>query len=304
MWYSLAFDVEIYTSTGRRIIISFKFHSNKPVKTLAILHYLPTMSNSTLPTPSSLSIETLRERILTGGGTGATRGSLSKVATRYSEFLQSLSSASNTTNDSNDNNDNNTSIQSAAAALETELSLHDLEIRKLLLSSQASDYNSSQYTQTLHNMQNTLKTTQADIQSLTSTLVNERQIKSNRAEYNALAKLANDQKLNPVRITQNELNQIEEEINIVQKEVKDVQYELCVKEKLMRCFMSSLGDLTSMFKEEEIRKKKKSVMEGSSSKSDECKKGDDMKVDQGRSLKRKRDDNDKGGDVSDDIGAL
>ena len=58
-------------------------------------------------------------------------------------------------------------------------------------------------------MQNTLKSTQADIQSLTSTLITERQIKSNRAEYNALAKLANDQKLNPVRITQNELNQID-----------------------------------------------------------------------------------------------
>jgi len=254
------------------------------------------MSNNTsLPTPPSLSNETLRERILTGGGTGATRGSLSKVATRYSEFLQSLSSASDV---------NTTTIQSAAAALETELSLHDLEIRKLLLSSQSSDYNSSQYTQTLHNMQNTLKSTQLDIQSLTSTLVKERQIKSNRAEYNALAKLANDQKLNPVRITQNELNQIEEEINIVQKEVIDVQYELCVKEKLMRCFMSSLGDLTSMLKEEEIRKKSVKEVDG---KSDGGEKEDDMKVDQGRSLKRKRDDNnDKGGESSDgnDIGAL
>ena len=258
-------------------------------------------NNTTIPTPPSLSNETLRERILTGGGTGATRGSLTKVATRYSEFLQSLTSA---TNDSSDNNDNNTTdtIQSAAAALETELSLHDLEIRKLLLSSQASDYNSSQYTQTLHDMQNTLKSTQSDIQSLTSTLITERQIKSNRVEYNALAKLANDQKLNPVRITQNELNQIEEEINIVQKEVTYVQYELCVKEKLMRCFMSSLGDLTSMLKEEEI-KKKKSVLEGGSSKSDGCEKeDDDMKVDQGKGVKRKRDDNDK--ELSDDIGAL
>ena len=265
------------------------------------------MSNNTaLPTPPSLSNETLRERILTGGGTGATRGSLTKVATRYSEFLQSLSSAS--TDDSNNDNNDTATIQSAAAALETELSLYDLEMRKLLLTSQASDYNSSQYTQTLHDMQNTLKSTQSDIQSLTSTLVTERQIKSNRAEYNTLAKLANDQKLNPVRITQNELNQIEEEINTVQKEVTDVQYELCVKEKLMRCFMSSLGDLTTMLKEEEIRKKKKSVKEGSS-KSDVDEKGDDdMKVDQGKGVKRKRDDNDKGGESSDgtgnDIGAL
>jgi len=149
-------------------------------------------------------------------------------------------------------------------------------------------------------MQNTLKSTQLDIQSLTSTLITERQIKSNRAEYNTLAKLANDQKLNPVRITQNELNQIEEEINIVQKEVKDVQYELCVKEKLMRCFMSSLGDLTTMLKEEEIRKKK-SAMEGNKSVAgDET--AEDMKVDQGKNLKRKRDD--KGGELSDDIGAL
>ena len=285
------------------ILNSIRFLSSIERRTI----YQITMSNNTaLPTPPSLSNETLRERILTGGGTGATRGSLTKVATRYSEFLQSLSSASNSTND---NDDNTTTIQSAAAALDTELSLHDLEIRKLLLSSQASDYNSSQYTQTLHNMQNTLKSTQSNIQSLTSTLITERQIKSNRAEYNALAKLANDQKLNPVRITQNELNQIKEEINIVQKEVTDVQYELCVKEKLMRCFMSSLGDLTTMLKEEDIRKKKMSVEASGSGKSDGGKsdggkKEDNMKVDQGRSLKRKRDDNDKSDESSDDIGAL
>ena len=147
---------------------------------------------------------------------------------------------------------------------------------------------------------------QSDIQSLTSTLITERQIKSNKAEYNALAKLANDQKLNPVRITQNELNQIKEEINIVQKEVKDVQYELCVKEKLMRCFMSSLGDLTSMLKEEEIRKKSVMNKEGSS-KSNAGEKGDDVKVDQGKGVKRKRNDNDKAEESSDngnDIGAL
>ena len=273
-----------------------------------------TNTTTTTPTisPPSLSNETLRERILTGGGTGAARGSLTKVGSKYTNFLNSL-----LTSESDDNIDEGNTSSSAAAtaaaaaALETELSLHDIEIRKLLLSSKASDYNSSQYTTTLNNMQHTLSSIQSDIQSLTTKLVTERQIKHNRQEYNALAKMAND-KLPPIRETQIELSNVQNEIVSVQKEVKQASYELQVREKQMRVFMTSLNDLKSTLHEEELKKKEdnnnimgnyNNVSEGAN---DGNKGGGIREV---KGTKRKRSDGDDGGgsmtDTSNnDIGAL
>ena len=274
-----------------------------------------TNTTTTTPTisPPSLSNETLRERILTGGGTGAARGSLTKVGSKYTNFLNSLL----TTNDDNNIDDGNTSSSTAAtaaaaaaAALETELSLHDIEIRKLLLSSKASDYNSSQYTTTLNNMQHTLSSIQSDIQSLTTKLVTERQIKHNRQEYNALAKMAND-KLPPIRETQIELSNVQDEILSVQKEVKQALFELQVREKQMRVFMTSLNDLKSTLHEEELKKKDDNNMGNNNNVSEGANDGNHESggLREVKGTKRKRSDGDDGGgsmtdNSNNDIGAL
>ena len=266
-----------------------------------------TNTTATTPTisPPSLSNETLRERILTGGGTGAARGSLTKVGSKYTNFLNSLLTSDDNNDDDDDGNtSSSTAATAAAAALETELSLHDIEIRKLLLSSKASDYNSSQYTTTLNNMQHTLSSIQSDIQSLTTKLVTERQIKHNRQEYNALAKMAND-KLPPIRETQIELSNVQNEIVSVQKEVKQALYELQVREKQMRVFMTSLNDLKSTLHEEELKKKEDN--NESNEGANEGNEGEGLREVKG--TKRKRSDGDDGGgsgtdNSNNDIGAL
>ena len=266
-----------------------------------------TNTTTTTPTisPPSLSNETLRERILTGGGTGAARGSLTKVGSKYTNFLNSLLTTHDNNIDDGNTSSSTVATEAAAAALETELSLHDIEIRKLLLSSKASDYNSSQYTTTLNNMQHTLSSIQSDIQSLTTKLVTERQIKHNRQEYNALAKMAND-KLPPIRETQIELSNVQDEIVSVHKEVKQALYELQVREKQMRVFMTSLNDLKSTLHEEQLKKKEDNNDSEGAANSGNIEGGGLREV---KGTKRKRSDGDDGGgsmtDTSNnDIGAL
>ncbi|KAL7535782.1 hypothetical protein ACHAXR_006724 [Thalassiosira sp. AJA248-18] len=255
-----------------------------------------TSSDTTTPPvpPPPLSNETLRERILTGGGTGNARGSLTKVASRYTDFVQKLLSAASSSSDNNgtDNSTNTSSAGVAAAALQTELLLHDLEIRKLILSSRASDGNSARYSSTLSSMQSTLATTQRDIESLTATLTNERRIKHNREEYNALAKMGND-KHPPIRVTKLELERVQGEMEGVEREVKEAQRDLAIRERQMRVFMSSLGDLKATLREEELKKKDRTSGGGGS--------GVESVSTQGKKRKHM---SDVGSDSNDDIGAL
>ncbi|KAL9185907.1 hypothetical protein ACHAXT_003684 [Thalassiosira profunda] len=204
----------------------------------------------TSPAAPPLSNDTLRTRILTGGGGGNVRGSLSRVASRYAELLRSL--ASSTSDGADEGGEADTST--TASALQTELQLHDLEIRKLVLSSRASDGNASRHSAALERMQTTLSDTQKDIEKLTATLAEERAIKKNREEYNALAKMGND-KAPPVRVTKLELERVQTEMERVTEEVEVARRELGIREKQTRALMACLGDLKAAIREEDLRKR-------------------------------------------------
>ena len=226
-----------------------------------------TMGTVTPPPPpllsSVLSQETLRERILTGGG-GVGNVRLSKVASLYADFrraLQHLQLPSSSTADGVA-----TAAAAAAAiitaqhALQMELNLHDLEMHKLLLSSRACDGNSLRHDASLTQMESILESTRNDIQHLSSTLTAERQIKHNLEEYNALAKLGNLNKhahnINPpICITKLELEQVQQSILKVNQEIEQAQSEIMVREKQLRVVMASLGDLRSTLLEEEVKKR-------------------------------------------------
>jgi chromosome segregation ATPase len=220
----------------------------------------------TMPTTSAtntsirLDNATLRERILTSGA-GNARGSLTKVVSQYREFIHQLMCTRCGDGADQEGDDNNNSAAAAAATnLKTELLLHDLEIRKLILSSQAYNGNSSTYTSTLSQMQNSLSSIQQEIETLTLTLVQQRQIHSRRREYNALAKIANEQHP-PIYKTKSELEQVNEQIQSVEREVGEAKEKLKVREKQLRLLMSCLGDLKTSLNEEEIVEKNAAEME-------------------------------------------
>lgn len=212
-------------------------------------------SNTTTTATVNLDNATLRERILTSGA-GNARGSLTKVASQYREFIHQLMRTKSGDTDGTDKDDDgaNNSLADAAATLKTELLLHDLEIRKSILSSQAYSGNSSTYTNTLSQMQSSLTSIQQEIETLTSTLTQQRQVHSRRKEYNALAKIAND-KHPPIHKTSAELQEVTKQIQLVEKEVGEASEKLKVREKQLRALMSCLGDLKASLNEEEIVKK-------------------------------------------------
>lgn len=224
---------------------------------------MPTTSATNTSTTTSIRLDnaTLRERILTSGA-GNARGSLTKVVSQYREFIHQLMRTRCGDGADQEGDDNNNSAAAAAAAtnLKTELLLHDLEIRKLILSSQAYNGNSSTYTSTLSQMQNSLSSIQQEIETLTLTLVQQRQIHSRRREYNALAKIANEQHP-PIYKTKSELEQVNEQIQSVEREVGEAKEKLKVREKQLRLLMSCLGDLKTSLNEEEIVEKNAAEME-------------------------------------------
>ena len=200
-------------------------------------------SNAAPPLPPpSLDIETLRERILTGGsGAANPRGTLTKVAGRLADFVRSLSDG------------DGASSSSSAEALRTELSLHELEVRKMVMSARASDRNAARYDAALSRTEGSLASVQADIEELAGELAGERLTKRNREEYDALARMGNDAHP-PMRETRAELERVEAEIEAVRDDVRRARNELLVREKQMRAFLQCLGDLRTSLGEEELRK--------------------------------------------------
>ena len=196
--------------------------------------------------PVPLSNETLRERILTGSGTGNARGSLTRVASRFAQFACALSSGRHGAQDS--------PAAVAAAALRTELLLHDLEVRKLVLSARASDVDARRGAAALAALRDALAATKCDIEALTATRMRERETKRRREEYDALARTANERHP-PMRATQRELERVRRETAGVREEVEEAQRELAVRERQMRVVMAALGDLTATLDEDELREK-------------------------------------------------
>ena len=155
------------------------------------------------PSTVALSHETLRERILTGGGAGggtvSARGSLAKVASRYAELVHLLKDESSHTSSSatatiytppmTKTTTMTTNIDVAKRAFDTELRLYDLEVRKLALSARASYVNSAMSARTQSQLKSTLLCVRQEVTRLTDQLSQERASKRRREEYDTLAKL-------------------------------------------------------------------------------------------------------------------
>lgn len=279
-----------------------------------------TMATTVTPPPpppsSALSHETLRERILTGGG-GIGNVRLSKVASLYADFLRLLqqqqqppSLPSSTDTAAAAAAATTAAILTAHQALQTELQLHDLEMYKLLLASRACDGNSSRHDATLTQMESTLASTRSEIHQLSATLTKERQIKHNLEEYNALAKLGNSTSTTnnnnnnkqahanpPICVTKSELNQVQQTIQNVESEIKEAQLEVMVREKQLRVLMASLGDLKCALLEEEMLKKRLEEVT-------EKEEGETNNADGEANVQKKRKRDDGTSNEDEDIGAL
>ena len=198
-----------------------------------------------------ISDDTLRERILTGGG-GAVppRGSLAKVAGRYADFLRSLRQRPPREGDVGEDAGAPAASPAAATAraLETELRLYDLEVRKSALSYRARNDDSSRCASALKSLGGRLSSVRSEVDGLRGELVRERAARRRREEYDALARMGTSSagggddtavvgggsSLPPVRATRMELEDVRREMARVEGEMERARWELTVRERQLR----------------------------------------------------------------------
>ena len=145
---------------------------------------------------------------------------------------------------------------------------------------------------------------QRDIGLLTAALANERHIRHNREEYDALTQMGND-KSSLIRERTLDLRRVQYQIDKVKGEARGAKWELTVIEWKMRVFMQSLEDLKATLREEDL---KKEIARGGVGEKGKGGKGSGISstlasLTDGK--KRKRTNDSGGSDQSnDDIGAL
>ena len=197
-----------------------------------------TANESALP-PTTLTNETISQRIIIGGSkpdAAPPRGSLAKAATRFRELLTSAD------------------VQGTTASLRSDLDLHDLEIRRLFLSARAYDAASSKSRASLSDMTFSQTSIQNDIEQLTGELNHQKRIRRNIEEYNTLAKIMNVSAPAAAK-SQVDLKSVQDEIARTKKEMEKAQWEISIRERQVRALMTSLGDLTETLRDEDWRKR-------------------------------------------------
>mmetsp|Transcript_12063 Transcript_12063/g.17586 ORF Transcript_12063/g.17586 Transcript_12063/m.17586 type:complete len:244 (+) Transcript_12063:53-784(+) len=215
-----------------------------------------------------LDNEILRERILNReGGPSLMRGSLSKCAARYRDFSELVLAASEQQSSKEcDTSALANEIEHAKDLLEREIRLHDLEIRKLFLVSDAADAELAQYDAAQVQIESSISDCKDEIEELKKQLAHERKVRSNREEYETLAKMARQRPAR--RTTEKKLEAVKEEIEKIRAEDALAMAELDVREKQFQLLMQSIFDLKSNLSEDLIKMKKKEDQKDASDEDD------------------------------------
>ena len=199
-------------------------------------------------TSLNLDTEVLRERLITkeGQAIGGTRGSLSSCAFRFHNFTQAV----HKTTQSNENEEEaKEALQKSAAELKIALQLHDLEMKKLSLATQASQSELQYYDQLNQETQDKISKTRQAIETLRSELLSETKVRKNREEYEALAKAAVARP--STRVTKRKMDQVQKEMDEIQDKADRLDSVLDVKSKQFHLVIQSISDLKSGLLEDE-----------------------------------------------------
>mmetsp|Transcript_5725 Transcript_5725/g.9927 ORF Transcript_5725/g.9927 Transcript_5725/m.9927 type:complete len:242 (-) Transcript_5725:91-816(-) len=212
-----------------------------------VVKHVPSTSGQ--PQPPILDLDTLRERLFTGGG-GASRGSLSRCARLYRDFVKRVLSThddpSSVTDEMTDE------IEAAKQVLQRELRLHALEMRKLVLVAAAAEAELARYDAAQAQIESDTEACRKEIEELKVKLTHEKRVRRNREEYESLAKVANARPAK--RRTAHKLDQVRREIGQVKAEEARSARELEVREKQFQLLMQSILDLKANLAEDLKRK--------------------------------------------------
>jgi chromosome segregation ATPase len=185
----------------------------------------------------------LRQRLLQGVGAGtAARGSLSKCALKYRDFVARYQDAAGDAD----------AVESTKQDLVRELNLYQVEMTKVGLSVQAANADAAQIDKEREAVAAQIAAAQKDIDALRKAHPEAKQVRRNLEEYEALAKMANTR---PSRLTlERKKAKIDAELKEVEESVQTNREEKALREKQFHLFMQSLFDLKESLAEDVEKK--------------------------------------------------
>jgi chromosome segregation ATPase len=174
----------------------------------------------------------LQQRLTQGvGGGNAARGSLSRCAVQYREFLKHYLAADGDAE----------TIETLKQDLTRDFELYLVEMKKVSLSTQAAVADTKQLETEMTQVQSKIQKLQADIEVLRNEQPKARQIRRNLEEYEALAKMANTRPSR--RVLEERMATVKQELEEVEVEAQKNREEKAIREKQFHLFMQSLFDL-------------------------------------------------------------
>ncbi len=212
--------------------------------------------------PTTPNPDLLKERLITKEGLALIpqRGTLSKCAIRFRDYLQAYHALVSSSTAAIDTSDSTTqeleqlqqNLKNAQSDLITELKLHDLEMRKVSLASQSTitelQHYENLYTDTNENIIQIRK----DIDVLKEKLTHEQKVRKHREEYEDLAKMAS--KRPSVYITKRKLEQVHKDIEEIEVKKKRTSSMIDMKRKQFHGLMQNIFDLKNSLEEDDVRK--------------------------------------------------
>lgn len=205
-----------------------------------------------------LDNEILQKRLLQGVGAGtAARGSLSKCALKYHDFLSHYRSEAQDAD----------AIEAAKQELVRELQLYEVEMTKVGLSVQAANADAVRLDEERDSVQAQIDAVQAEIATIRKEHPEAKQVRRNLEEYEALAKMANTRPSR--RVLEEKKAKVDSALKEVEESVQNNRDEKALREKQFHLFMQSLFDLKESLAEDTERKEEKEAAKGEEGEEDE-----------------------------------
>ena len=188
--------------------------------------------------PPALDQTTLRQRLVQGVGAGnAVRGSLSKCANKYREFLSVYRSGEGAD-----------AVESAKQDLVRDINLYQVDMKKIVLSLLAMEDDTRTVVTKIADTEDQIERVRKEIEELRSEHPEAKQVRRNLEEYEALAKMAGTRPSR--RLLEERTAEVNAELQLFEASILKNKEHKSLREKQFQLFMCSLFDLKESLDED------------------------------------------------------
>ena len=188
--------------------------------------------------PPALEQTILRQRLVQGVGAGnAVRGSLSRCANKYREFVSVYFSGEGAD-----------AVETAKQVLVRDINLYQVDMKKTVLSLLATEDDTRAVVTNIADTEDQIERMRKDIEELRSEHTEAKQVRRNLEEYEALAKMAGTRPSR--RLLEERTAEVKSELERFEASILKNKERKSLREKQFQLFMCSLLDLKESLDED------------------------------------------------------